>query len=186
MPSLTASERLFLLVICLVTVVGTVTARMVPRRPEAFPGLAAARVPAGEPGDSFRRRTSREGRLTRRCFSPESSSPLLEEQIRLVEETLARGEGENRARTLSPGGGGGPLHLNRASAEELQALPGIGPVLAERIVRDRDLHGPFARLDDLARVKGIGPRTVDRLRGAAVAGSLSTMAGCNDSGRSAR
>lgn len=43
-------------------------------------------------------------------------------------------------------------------------LPGIGPVLARRIVEDRALHGEFASIDDLDRVRGIGPRTIDRFR----------------------
>jgi competence protein ComEA len=53
---------------------------------------------------------------------------------------------------------------NRASEEELRALPGIGPALARRIVEDRAARGPFADVGELARVRGIGPRTVARLR----------------------
>ncbi|HEU5434634.1 MAG TPA: helix-hairpin-helix domain-containing protein [Thermomicrobiales bacterium] len=56
------------------------------------------------------------------------------------------------------------LDLNAASADELDALPGIGPVLAQRIVDDRTQNGPFATVDDLARVQGISPRMVDALR----------------------
>ena len=48
------------------------------------------------------------------------------------------------------------VHLNKASAEELQALPGVGPALSERIVAYRDTHGPFASIDQLVEVKGIG------------------------------
>jgi len=58
----------------------------------------------------------------------------------------------------------GKLNLNRATAKELEALPGIGPALAARIVAYREEHGPFAALDDLLRVPGIGPKTLDRLR----------------------
>jgi len=56
------------------------------------------------------------------------------------------------------------LDLNRASLAELMGLPGIGPVLAERIVRHRLLHGPFRSLDELLEVRGIGPRKLERLR----------------------
>lgn len=58
----------------------------------------------------------------------------------------------------------GPLDLNRASAADLEALPGIGPVLARRIVEHRAAHGPFQHLEDLLRVRGVGPRLLDRLR----------------------
>ena len=54
--------------------------------------------------------------------------------------------------------------INRASAAELAALPGIGPVLAERILRDRKLHGRFLTLSDLKRVKGMAPKTLDKLQ----------------------
>jgi competence protein ComEA len=57
-----------------------------------------------------------------------------------------------------------PVDLNSASAEELQRLPGVGPVIAERIVAWRREHGRFDSPDDLARVPGIGPRSAERLR----------------------
>ena len=63
----------------------------------------------------------------------------------------------------------GPVNVNTADAEALDALPGIGPVLAERIVADRAAHGPFASLEDLERVPGIGPSLVARLAGLATA-----------------
>ncbi len=58
----------------------------------------------------------------------------------------------------------GPLDLNRASAEELQALPGIGPVLAQRVVEYRSSSGGFRRVEDLRQVKGIGAKKFDRVR----------------------
>ena len=57
------------------------------------------------------------------------------------------------------------VNLNLATARELDRLPGIGPSLAERIVHYRRSHGPFTALEDLLLVKGIGPKTFDRLRG---------------------
>jgi competence protein ComEA len=47
---------------------------------------------------------------------------------------------------------------------ELDQLPGIGPVLARRIVEYRRLHGPFRRLEELRGVRGVGPRLLERLR----------------------
>ncbi len=57
----------------------------------------------------------------------------------------------------------GPIALNVATAAELEALPGIGPALAARIVAHRTRHGPFARVADLRQVPGIGPRILARL-----------------------
>jgi competence protein ComEA len=57
-----------------------------------------------------------------------------------------------------------PLDINLASREELMRLPGIGPVLAERIVADRQANGPFRRVEDLTRIRGIKSRTLEKLR----------------------
>ena len=54
-------------------------------------------------------------------------------------------------------GGGGVLDLNAATVADLDALPGIGPVLAQRIVDHRAAHGPFTSVDQLDDVSGIGP-----------------------------
>jgi competence protein ComEA len=57
-----------------------------------------------------------------------------------------------------------PVDLNTANVHELQLLPNVGPAIAARIVADREKHGPFASVDDLERVPGVGERTVRRLR----------------------
>lgn len=58
-----------------------------------------------------------------------------------------------------------PIDLNRAGAQDLAALPGIGPARAAAIVRDREERGAYLRPADLTRVKGIGPGTVESLQG---------------------
>jgi competence ComEA-like helix-hairpin-helix protein len=55
------------------------------------------------------------------------------------------------------------LNVNRATAVELEGLPGIGPSLARRIVADREARGPFATVEALDRIPGIGPGLVARL-----------------------
>lgn len=55
------------------------------------------------------------------------------------------------------------LDINHAAAVRLQALHGVGPALAERIVGFREQHGPFAGPDDLLAVSGIGPATLRRI-----------------------
>lgn len=59
---------------------------------------------------------------------------------------------------------GAVVDLNRASRAELESLPGIGPAKAEAILAYRTQHGPFRRIEDLQRVSGFGPATVNRLR----------------------
>ena len=54
----------------------------------------------------------------------------------------------------------GPFDVNKASAAELESLPGIGPVMAEDIINGR----PYQTAGDLDRVKGIGPATIEKLR----------------------
>jgi competence protein ComEA len=56
-----------------------------------------------------------------------------------------------------------PIDVDVATAEQLDTLPGVGPVLARRIVVDRDKRGPFGSLANLRRVKGIGPALAARL-----------------------
>ncbi len=56
------------------------------------------------------------------------------------------------------------VNLNAASATELQALPGIGQVTADRIVAYRTEHGAFARVEDLIQVKGVGDKTLEKIR----------------------
>ncbi len=56
-----------------------------------------------------------------------------------------------------------PVDLERASATELEALPGIGPALAKRIVEDRVARGPFGSMTGLRRVRGVGPALARKL-----------------------
>ena len=60
--------------------------------------------------------------------------------------------------------GAAPVDLNTATEAELDALPGIGPVLAGRIVAWRQEHGRFTRVDELGEVSGIGDTLLKRLR----------------------
>jgi competence ComEA-like helix-hairpin-helix protein len=58
---------------------------------------------------------------------------------------------------------GHPMDPNRASAAELELLPGVGPSLARRLVETRERAGPYRRADDLLRVPGVGPKTLAKL-----------------------
>ena len=56
------------------------------------------------------------------------------------------------------------VDINTAGVAELERLPGLGPALAQRIVEDRETHGPFETPEALSRVKGIGPKTYEALK----------------------
>jgi competence protein ComEA len=56
------------------------------------------------------------------------------------------------------------VDVNRADWPELIQLPGGGQVLAERLIAERERDGPYRSVDDLERVRGMGPRTLERIR----------------------
>jgi competence protein ComEA len=73
------------------------------------------------------------------------------------------------AGAVAPGAGSpaatpGPVSLSTATAEQLDALPGIGPVTAQKIVDYRTEHGAFQSVDELDAISGIGPAKLDQLR----------------------
>lgn len=86
----------------------------------------------------------------------------------------AMGESNRRPSPVSSGspepsrprvpGSGGSVNPNIATLDELTTLPGVGPVLARRILDDRVRNGRFRSLEDLSRVSGIGKATLKRIR----------------------
>ena len=80
-------------------------------------------------------------------------------QIAAVDSVRAGGH-RRRSGASSKGGmrsSGEPIDVNRANADELEALPRIGPALARRIIAHRDSAGPFESIEALERVRGVGP-----------------------------
>jgi competence protein ComEA len=80
-----------------------------------------------------------------------------------------------RGAAVAAGGGpgaatasSGPVSLSAATAEQLDALPGVGPVTAEKIVAYRQQHGAFRSVDELDAISGIGPSRISELRGLVV------------------
>lgn len=68
------------------------------------------------------------------------------------------------SQSVTAGGSSGPIDLNAATTDQLDALPGVGPVLAQHIVDWRQSHGGFTSVDQLRQVPGIGPRKFDDLK----------------------
>jgi competence protein ComEA len=96
-------------------------------------------------------------------------------QLELVNLAARVSDGEQvivpRRGTAAASGGGsaagaptGPVHLNSATLEELDSLPGVGPVTAQKIVDFRQEHGAFGSVDELDAIPGIGPARLEQLR----------------------
>ena len=58
----------------------------------------------------------------------------------------------------------GPVNINTAETNQLIAIPGVGEATALRIIEWREEHGPFLRVEDLMKVKGIGEKSLEKLR----------------------
>ncbi len=108
---------------------------------------------------------ARAGGLTRRAepAAVNLAAPLADgEQVLVATRgSPVAGAGSGAA---SAGAAGAPVSLNSATAEELDALPGVGPVTAQKIVAYRLEHGPFTSVDGLDAIPGIGPAKLGDLR----------------------
>lgn len=101
---------------------------------------------------------------------PEPVEPPSAEAVAKVEEPPAPAVAD--AKAAGPRAGERPekpagparININTATAAELEVLPGIGPGLAQRIIEHRERAGRFRTVAELDKVKGIGPRTIDKLR----------------------
>ena len=88
------------------------------------------------------------------------------------QKVLVPARAEKGAAAAAPGGGaasqrdaGSLVNINLATADQLQALSGVGEATARAIVEDREVHGPFSSVEDLMRVSGIGQKKFDKLKG---------------------
>jgi competence protein ComEA len=94
------------------------------------------------------------------------AAPLADGQQVLVPARLPAAVAAAEGAAVSAGGSvpAGPVQLSVATVEQLDTLPGIGPITAQKIVDYRTAHGAFRSVDDLDEVPGIGPSRVEQLR----------------------
>jgi competence protein ComEA len=104
-------------------------------------------------------------------FSQEATVSGLNMAQRLSDEQQIVIPGQSISGATSPAatesgerGDDGLININSADAATLEQLPGIGPVIAQRIVDYRQVHGPFSRVEELARVEGISQAMVQKLK----------------------
>ncbi len=102
----------------------------------------------------------RAGGPTRKAFleAVNLAAPLADGQQVLVPRKTAMAGGAAPAKTT------GPVSLSAATLEQLDTLPGVGPVTAQKILDYQAAHGPFRSVEELDAVPGIGPATVEELR----------------------
>ncbi|MYE16764.1 MAG: ComEA family DNA-binding protein [Gemmatimonadetes bacterium] len=104
--------------------------------------------------------------LVRFIVAPAPAESPLEGRESIADSLLVAGDSalEEKARRSRPFEPGETIDPNVAGDVELDRLPGVGAARALRIVQEREEHGPFTSVEDLARVPGIGPASVERLR----------------------
>ena len=105
----------------------------------------------------FERQAHDTTRQTEAIEAKRSSSRAIATQTLVSPAAAAPESAETASQPLAP------IRINHATAKELQALPGVGPVLASRIVAYRAEHGLLGSLAETRRIKGIGPRMMQRL-----------------------
>jgi len=149
---------------------GSATARPPGRDPRLVVDVAGAVRRPGlvrlRPGSRVADAVARAGGLTRRA---ERDGVNLAAPVSDGQQVLVPSRGPAGA---AAGGGGaapaGPVSLSAATAEQLDTLPGIGPVTAQKIVQYRTEHGAFHSVDELDAIPGIGPARISELQGLVV------------------
>lgn len=141
MFSFNRNEQIILLLLCGVLIVGIVIRYLDSKDPDYIPDFEVHKNAVEVPSPEEKAEVSQVTSLTHRQSSVEVPSP--KEDVPLVRELI---------------------DINSATAKEFERLHGIGPQIAGRIVAYREKNGAFKRVDDITKVRGIGPKTLERLR----------------------
>ena len=92
------------------------------------------------------------------------AAPLADGTQVVVQTKAPAGAGAGSGSAGSASGSAGPVHLNSATLEQLDTLPGVGPVTAQKILDYRQEHGAFSSLEELDAIPGIGSARIESLR----------------------
>lgn len=103
--------------------------------------------------------------LARKVSDGEQILILTVEEFEASSSSSFASSGSSDADVPGSSGAGGLVNINTAGLEALDSLPGIGPATAQAILDERETNGPFASIEDIQRVSGIGEKKYEKLKG---------------------
>lgn len=166
---MTDAERRAVMLLLLIVGAGSVLSVVADRFPSVLPDLVRHGAIARAPVEITARQVVTAEAFSRVAPSPIPSAGGLVREFALsnaaglsaVVQREAGASSERERRSARPAA---PVDVNACDAAALATLPGIGPTRAAAILAERTAHGPFRSVEDLLRIRGIGPRTLDRMR----------------------
>ena len=135
------NEQIILLLLCGILLVGVVVSYIDSKDPDRIPDFEVRKDAVEVPEEKA---------------EVHGSAPPI--------ETDGKGDASEKKGKVAVSPAGELIDINTATAKEFERLSGIGPQIAGRIVAYREQHGAFKRVDDITKVRGIGPKTLERLR----------------------
>lgn len=164
MPAPEAAEPVVVSVVGLVHTPGLVTLEPGARIADALDAAGGALDGADMLGLNMARRVADGEQIVVGIGAPPGQPTEMGSSVVAGADGAAGGAAAGPPASAAPGGPTGPVDLNTATVEQLDTLPGIGPVTAAAIVSWRDSNGRFTSVDQLGEVDGIGPVRLAKLR----------------------